>query len=286
MTHKLQSLDPHSYCNTKTALTTFLSTKIKSVNLSVSCYNMTNSKYTIPAYYSSEQLSWGDSGMLARVRRHFPLTIRLRAQTMDKQSSYSESASSESDSQRAPESGSGPGGGDSSAKEEVESSLPLDQVFEILKNKRRRETLHYLRDNDGQATLSDLAEHIAAIENDTTVKLITSSQRKRVYVGLYQCHLPKMDDMDVIDFDQNRGTIAAGENMDQLEPYLHDDQSRAWHWAYLLVAAAGVGLFAVSQLGAAQFGLTPSVILGILLVSVTGCAVAQAGFLALPFFTQ
>jgi hypothetical protein len=39
-------------------------------------------------------------------------------------------------------------------------------------------------------------------------------------VALYQCHLPKMDDADVIDFDHSRGTVERGPNADQLYVYL------------------------------------------------------------------
>ena len=248
---------------------------------------LNNREYHTPECHSQSQLSGVTVRASARaIKSLLSLTPHVSPQMMEQESSYSETESSEQVSQQSGEPGPGPDGDDSPDEEEEESLLPLDQVFEILKNKRRRETLHYLQDNDGQATLSDLAEHIAAIENDTTVKMITSSQRKRVYVGLYQCHLPKMDDMDVIDFDQNRGTIAPGENMHQLEDYLHDEQSREWHRAYLLIAAVGVGLFAASQLGAAQFGLTSSVILGVLLVGITGCAAAQAGLVSLSGLRQ
>jgi hypothetical protein len=58
-----------------------------------------------------------------------------------------------------------------------------------------------------ETTLSDLADHIAALENDTEIRLLSSQQRKRVYVALYQCHLPRMDDADVIDFENARGTV-------------------------------------------------------------------------------
>jgi hypothetical protein len=159
---------------------------------------------------------------------------------------------------------------------EAESKLPLDQVFEILKNSRRRETLQYLRTHDGSATLSEVAEHIAALENDTTVQAISSTQRKRVYVGLYQCHLPKMDDIGVVDFDKNRGTIELKPVAEQLFEYLEDDDSRDWHWLYLTIALAGAGLFVLALAGAASYGLTPAVVLGGLLVAVTGCSVAQA----------
>lgn len=98
--------------------------------------------------------------------------------------------------------------------------LELDQIFEILKNRRRRKVLHFLEEHEGTATLSELAEHIAALENDTTVRQITSGQRKRVYVGLYQCHLPKMDDMAIVEFEKNRGNVELGPSADLLEPYL------------------------------------------------------------------
>lgn len=153
--------------------------------------------------------------------------------------------------------------------------LPLDEVFETLKNSRRRETLRYLRENGGETTLSDVAEHIAALENDTTVRAISSAQRKRVYVGLYQCHLPKMDDTDVIDFEQNRGTIELGPNAEQLYPYLEEPETTEWHKLYMGVAAAGFGLFVAAQAGAASFGLTPTVVLLWLLVGMTVCVVAH-----------
>lgn len=153
--------------------------------------------------------------------------------------------------------------------------LPLDLLFELLKNNRRRETLRYLRNNGNETTLSDVAEHIAALENDTTVKAITSSQRKRVYVGLYQCHLPKMDDASVIDFDQNRGTISIGPNAEQLDPYLHEDETLPWHKFYLGIALAGSLLFVGSLVGGAAVGLTPTIVLTVLLASIILCVGAH-----------
>ena len=150
--------------------------------------------------------------------------------------------------------------------------LPLDQTFEILKNSRRRETLRFLKSNGGETTLSEVAEHIAAIENDTTVRAITSAQRKRVYVGLYQCHLPKMDDTDVVDFDQNRGTIKLGPNAAQLDTYLEDSEERPWHRLYLSVAVLGGLLFGLGTAGGAQFGLTPTVVLLVLLIGISAVA--------------
>jgi hypothetical protein len=106
-------------------------------------------------------------------------------------------------------------------------ALPLDQTFEILKNQRRRYVLQYLDDADGPVSLSDLAEQIAAWENGKEVREITSSERKRVYVGLYQCHLPKMAGMDVISFNKPRGIIEPGEHIDAFDQYLRPTESPA-----------------------------------------------------------
>jgi len=130
--------------------------------------------------------------------------------------------------------------------------LSLDLVFEVLKNERRRRVLQFLRDSPGTVSLSDVAEHIAAIENDKPEKALSSQERKRVYVGLYQCHLPKMDDTDVVDFDGNRGTIDLGDNAEQLYPFLEaeETQQRPWPKYYLGTSAMSLGVFGAVQLAA------------------------------------
>ena len=125
--------------------------------------------------------------------------------------------------------------------------LPLDRMFELLKNSRRRETLYYLKDNDGETSLSDLAEHIAALENDTTVAALSSKQRKRVYVGLYQCHLPMMDDLGVVEFNKDRGIVHLESRAAALDPYLEetDPDGRPWARYYLGASVLGAASFAV-----------------------------------------
>jgi len=147
-------------------------------------------------------------------------------------------------------SGDGPTTAETNQEAEA-ADLSLDLIFEVLKNSRRREVLHYLRehDPDEQVSLGELAEHVAAIENDTTTEALTSSQRKRVYVGLYQCHLPKMDDMNVVDFNQDRGRVSLGPGAESLEKYLDtpaDEPQIEWHRYYAAVSAIGVVVLAVS----------------------------------------
>lgn len=101
-------------------------------------------------------------------------------------------------------------------------SLPTNAIFEVLCNRRRRDIIELLVDRDGESTTGELAEQIAAMENDKPVAQINSTERKRVYVGLYQNHLPKMHDIGVIDYDKNRGTVRLTDAAGQLHPYLQD----------------------------------------------------------------
>lgn len=101
--------------------------------------------------------------------------------------------------------------------------LSKDMIFELLRNWRRRQVLRYLDVNDGTARLDELAEEIAARENGIDQQALSSSERKRVYIALYQCHLPKMDDSGVIDYNQARGTIELQQGAAPLFPYLYLD---------------------------------------------------------------
>ena len=164
----------------------------------------------------------------------------------------------------------------SATDQSAAQDLSLDLIFEILKNRRRRDVVRYLKEQDERTSLSDLAEHVAALENDTTTQALTSSQRKRVYVGLYQCHLPKMDDMDIVNFNQNRGYVELGANVGQLDPYLDPvtTEDDAWHTYYLGLSGIGVGAILVSAVAGLTAPLT-QLLLGGVVAAYLVCALYQ-----------
>ncbi len=102
--------------------------------------------------------------------------------------------------------------------------IGLDQIFGVLRNQRRRYVLKYLSMTDGAVTLGDLAERIAAWEGDKDIGQVTSKERKCVYTGLYQCHLPKMADVSAISYDRRSGDVEAGEQFDSFCHYLRNDE--------------------------------------------------------------
>jgi len=102
----------------------------------------------------------------------------------------------------------------------------LDVIFDILKNRRRRDVLLYLDQNGDEAMLDTLAEAIAAEENDVREVDVDSSQRKRVYISLYQAHLPKMDDAGAIAYDKSRGTVRLTGSAELFLSYLYFDPTQ------------------------------------------------------------
>ena len=79
--------------------------------------------------------------------------------------------------------------------------IPKDDAFHILQTKRRRAVIRYILAHDDQDRfrMRDMVEEIAAWEHDTTVAGLASQERQRVYIALYQNHLPKLDEYGVIE---------------------------------------------------------------------------------------
>jgi len=124
-----------------------------------------------------------------------------------------------------------------------DEGLPLDVVYDILKNERRRYVLLYLQQQEDTVTIGELAESIAAFENDIAVEQLNAQQRKRVYIGLYQCHLPKMADADVVDFEKSRGEVSLGSYGVDLLRFLKRSISEEVDRTRYYYAVVGTGAF-------------------------------------------
>lgn len=100
------------------------------------------------------------------------------------------------------------------------SELTPDDIFHVLQTNRRRDAIRYLLEKDNPVKMRDVAEYVAAKENETTVANLTSTQRQRVYIPLYQSHLPKLDEQDVIEYDKPRGIVRPTDRLEVFRPYL------------------------------------------------------------------
>jgi len=139
-----------------------------------------------------------------------------------------------------------------------DASAPApDQVFEILSSHRRRMVLYHLRQTGGETTVNDLAEQIAAWENDVEIEDLTSQQRKRVYVSLYQTHLPKLAETGMIDYDVDAGEVRITDRASDIDSFLGADDEESYPWgrhlrtfAVLLGVALGLAAVGVVVAGA------------------------------------
>jgi predicted house-cleaning noncanonical NTP pyrophosphatase (MazG superfamily) len=161
---------------------------------------------------------------------------------------------------------------------ETEEAFTRDETLEVLSNQRRRFAVHYLKQRDGEAIdVSELAEHVAAWENDKPVDRLSHKERKRVRNALRQFHLPKMDDYRFIEYDSRRGTVELSEAAANTNFYVDSLSGGGIAWGVYYLGFSAVS--AVTLLGLLfeipPFSVLPPLTWGIFFV--TGLAVSSIG---------
>jgi hypothetical protein len=104
--------------------------------------------------------------------------------------------------------------GNSQANILTQSQLSKSDIFGILQNDRRRCVLEILR-SQGSQSIRSLSEEIARIESETEEP--KSSVRKSIYVSLLQTHIPKMESLNVVNYNRENDTVEllpAAHNLD------------------------------------------------------------------------
>jgi len=155
-------------------------------------------------------------------------------------------------------------------------NLARDDVYEVLSNRRRRFVLHYLRGNGPRAALGTIAEHVAAWENDIDIADVGSDARKNVYTSLQQFHLPKMEELNLVRFDQRAGEVELTDEADSVDVYLEVVEGHDVPWSLYYLGIGGLT-------GAVTLGhaLGLPVLSGLTEVGCAAFTVAAIGALAL-----
>lgn len=102
------------------------------------------------------------------------------------------------------------GNGDEEAAEEPD--VDLDEVLELLGNRRRRYVWLYLSEQSGPVSLQELSRVVAARESDVEPADVEDTVRKSVYTSLRQYHCPKLAEHGLVRYDREAGVVepAAG----------------------------------------------------------------------------
>ena len=89
------------------------------------------------------------------------------------------------------------------------NEISTKQMLELLANDRRRFTIFYLAQHGvGRSRqLGDIAERVAAWENDAPIAKLSRRQRKRVYDSLQQHHIPALAEQNVVQYDPENCTL-------------------------------------------------------------------------------
>lgn len=142
-------------------------------------------------------------------------------------------------------------------------------LFELLSNPRRRMTLQILHDHgDDIEDIHDLVDHVAAAETNTPIKQLTYREKKRLYISLYQTHVPKLAEAGVIHYDPDTGTVDPTPRMATFATYMgwtEYSHSRK-PIAYLVLAVVGGLFLAGSMLNVGGLGSLPELVTGISII--------------------
>ncbi|WP_206424994.1 DUF7344 domain-containing protein [Halosimplex salinum] len=154
--------------------------------------------------------------------------------------------------------------------------LGKNELFHLLQNERRRAVIRYLEGTDQTVKMRDVAEQVAAWEHDTTVRALTSDERQRVYIALYQSHLDTLDEAGVIDYNKSRGLVDPQPPLEDVASYIEDepnadeaedDSVDMWDQGYLSLSLLGSLLLVGSVFDVTPFQLLSGFIVGVIVVT-------------------
>lgn len=161
-------------------------------------------------------------------------------------------------------------------EDQTAEKLTKSQAFDALRNSRRRAAIVCLRERGENMSVNELATCVAAEEYDVSPEDLSSEQYKRVYTGLYQCHLDRAADLGIVDFDSDDNTVRLREEASQLEPFLDDGDASGSARVEFGVALTVALIVSLHSIGVGPFGSIPTSLLATVpIVALLGLALFQ-----------
>lgn len=149
-------------------------------------------------------------------------------------------------------------------------SISRSEIFEILSNDRRQYVIRFLLEKRAgdSVPLGEVVDYVAERENNVSNDELDTVQRKRVYTALRQCHLPKLDDYGVVNYDNLRSEVEVGNGIDEIQQYLDYDPETAVPWSNCYLGLSLVTTLAVlfSLAGVYPFSVVSNEILMIAII--------------------
>lgn len=124
-----------------------------------------------------------------------------------------------------------------------EDALDEGEIHDVLRNARRRLTIKALRDSDGSSTVRELSEEVAARETGETPP--PRKKRQSVYVSLHQTHLPKLDELGIVEYDGDSKEVALKDRVEEIEVYMEVVPRYGLSWGELYFGLALLGILTI-----------------------------------------
>ncbi|WP_138004375.1 DUF7344 domain-containing protein [Halalkalirubrum salinum] len=150
--------------------------------------------------------------------------------------------------------------------------LETAELFEVLSSDRRRALIYFLRSRGGDADLRELAAEIAAWEQDIDPAAVSDDDKKRVYISLYQSHLPKLEEHQIVTYDSDTKQVSSTEQVDHVMGLFTHPTTR-WDRFYLAVSALGFVVFGLHLFGVIAVPVVPFTI--VLLCTLLGLSIVH-----------
>jgi hypothetical protein len=123
------------------------------------------------------------------------------------------------------------------------TSLQETTIHDVLRNDRRRRVLKLLQREKREVRLRELSERVASLETGESPP--PKNIRESVYVSLHQTHLPKLNDLDIVDYDRDRKTISLNAPAKEVDLYMEVVTAYGVTWASFYRWLGIVGLCSV-----------------------------------------
>ena len=130
------------------------------------------------------------------------------------------------------------------------TELEAVEIHDVLSNERRQMVLERLRESGGTMSARDLSEYIA--ERETGESPPPRNIRQSAYVSLHQTHLPKLNKLGIVEYDESDKTVTLDETASRevgiyMETVPKYDIS--WSEYYLGTSVLGLLLLVVTRVG-------------------------------------
>jgi hypothetical protein len=124
-------------------------------------------------------------------------------------------------------------------EEGTDRGLKRTEIHDVLRNDRRRLVLSRLREAEDPVSVRELSEYIAGVEADEMPA--PRNVRQSVYVSLHQTHLPKLDELGIVEH-SDAGGVTLSQHADEVTVYLEVVPKHGLSWGEYYLGLSVLGL--------------------------------------------